>query len=71
MLVSLAAFLCCAPDSGAHRFIVDSVWGFVHVGETRLAPDSLGHCYSVLVGHSEQQWMILTGETDAQMHHLI
>lgn len=59
--------VCCAPDSGAHRFIVDSVWGFVCVGETRLAPDSLGHCYSVLVGHSVQQWMILTGDrrTDA------
>lgn len=57
----------CAPDSGAHRFIVDSMWGFVHVGETQLAPDSLGHCYSVLVGHSEQQWIILTGDrrTDA------
>lgn len=68
MLVALAVVLCVVPQTLRHTdSLLIIVWGFVHVGETQLAPDSLGHCYSVLVGHSEQQWMILTGDrrTDA------
>lgn len=75
MLVALAVFLCDVPQTLEHTDSLLIAYGALCMWVKPSWPLTpwVIHCYSVLVEHSEQQWIILTGDrrTDASLDIII